>query len=245
MRLKDKVALVLGGTSGIGKATAKAYAKEGAKVVVSGRDEEDGNRIVEEIKENEGEALFLKVDITDYSEVKEAIDKIVETYGTLDILYNGAGIHDDYQNALELEEEEYDKLMDVNLKGPYLAVKAALPVFLDKGKGTIINVGSQGTFVAGPGGSAYVTSKHALEGFTKQLAFDFGEKGIKANLLAPGYVETPMTEGSDEERLKDIPAKRAAKPEEIAKLAVFLASDESDYMHGSSVLMDGGWNIGR
>ena len=245
MRLKDKIALVIGGTSGIGEATAKAYAKEGAKVGVSGRDEKDGNRIVEEIKEAGGEALFLKLDVTQFSEVKDVLDTLIETYGTLDILYNGAGIHDEYQNALELDEETYDQLMAVNLKGPYLAVKAALPTFLEKGKGTIINVGSQGSFVAGPGGSAYVTSKHALEGFTKQLAFDFGEKGIKANLLAPGYVETPMTEGSEEERLKDIPAKRAAKPEEIAKLAVFLASDESDYMHGSSVLMDGGWNIGR
>lgn len=245
MRLKDKVALVIGGTSGIGEAVVRAYAEEGAKVVVSGRSEDKGNQIVESIKNQGYVALFVKMDVSDAADVKEGVKKTLDAYGTIDILYNGAGIHDEYQNALELEEDEYDQLMAVNLKGPYLATKAVLPTFLEKGKGTIINVGSQGSFVAGPGGSAYVTSKHALEGFTKQLAFDFGEKGIKANLLAPGYVETPMTEGSEEERLKDIPAKRAGKPEEIAKLAVFLASEESNYMHGSSVLMDGGWNIGR
>lgn len=245
MRLKDKVALIIGGTSGIGEATAKAFAEEGAKVLVGGRNKEEGDRIVEAITENSGEAIFVKVDTTQFNEIKEAVDKAKKKFGTLDILYNGAGIHDSYQTALDMEEEDYDQLMAVNVKGPYLAAKAALPVFLEKGKGTIINVGSQATHVAGPGGSAYVTSKHALEGFTKQLAFDFGSKGIKANLLAPGFVETPMTEGIEEERLKDIPAQRAGKPEEIAALAVFLASSDSDYMHGTSVVMDGGWAVGR
>lgn len=245
MRLKDKVALVIGGTSGIGEATAKAFSKEGAKVLVGGRKKEEGDRIVKEIRNDDGEAVFVKVDTTKFDEVEEAVKKAKDDFGTLDILYNGAGIHDSYQTALDMEEEDYDKLMAVNVKGPYLAVKAALPVFLEKGEGTIINVGSQATHVAGPGGSAYVTSKHALEGFTKQLAFDFGSKGVKANLLAPGFVETAMTEGIEEERLEDIPAKRAGKPEEIAALAVFLASSDSDYMHGTSVVMDGGWVVGR
>lgn len=245
MRLKDKVALVIGGTSGIGEATARAFAKEGAKVLVAGRNEEKGNSIVEEIKDDVGEALFVKVDTTQFDEVKQAVEKAVNEYGTLDILYNGAGIHDSYQTALDIEEEDYDKLMAVNVKGPYLAAKAALPIFLEKGKGTIVNVGSQATHVAGPGGSAYVTSKHALEGFTKQLAYDFGSKGVKANLIAPGFVRTPMTEGIEEDRLKNIPAQRAGKPEEVASLAVFLASSESDYMHGESVTMDGGWVVGR
>lgn len=245
MRLKDKVALIIGGTSGIGEATAKAFANEGAKVVVAGRNEEEGNRIVKDITDNEGQSIFAKVDTTKFDDLKKAAEKAKEEYGTLDILYNGAGIHDSYQTALDITEEDYDQLMAVNVKGPYLAVKAVLPLFLEKGKGTIINVGSQATHVAGPGGSAYVTSKHALEGFTKQLAYDFGEKGIKANLIAPGFIETPMTEGIEEERLKDIPAKRAGKPEEVASLAVFLGSEESDYMHGTSVTMDGGWVIGR
>ncbi|OJF89891.1 SDR family NAD(P)-dependent oxidoreductase [Alkalibacterium sp. 20] len=245
MKLKDKVAIIFGGTSGIGEATAMAYANEGAKVVVSGRKEQDGDRIVKAIKANGQEAVFAKADVTQAAEIKTVIDKAIKVFGQIDILYNGAGIHDNYKTAVEMEEDEYDKLMAVNVKGPYLATKAVLPHFIEQGSGTIVNVGSQATHVAGPGGSAYVTSKHALEGFTKQLAYDFGGKGIKANLIAPGFIETPMTEGIEDERLKDIPAKRAGKPEEVAALAVFLASEDSNYMHGSTVTMDGGWVVGR
>ena len=169
----------------------------------------------------------------------------MEKFEQIDILYNGAGIHDAYKTAIELDEDEYEKLMDINVKGPYLASKAVIPHFLKRGKGVIINIGSQSTHVAGAGGSAYVTSKHAIEGFTKQLAYDFGSKGIKANLIAPGFIESPMTEGIEDKRLNDIPAQRAGKPEEIAALAVFLASDDSNYMHGSTVTMDGGWTTGR
>ncbi|EXJ24478.1 3-oxoacyl-[acyl-carrier protein] reductase [Alkalibacterium sp. AK22] len=245
MKLKDKVAMIIGGTSGIGAATAVAFAREGARVLVCGRNQEAGEKVVDQITQNEGAGLFVKVDTTVAEELNKAVEKAQDAYGTVDILYNGAGIHDAYATALDLEDKDYDKLMAVNVKGPYLAVKAVLPVFLDKGKGTVINVGSQASSVAGPGGSAYVTSKHALVGFTKQLAYDFGSKGVKANLLAPGFVETPMTEGIEEERLKGIPARRAGKPEEIAALAVFLASEDSDYMHGTTVTADGGWIVGR
>lgn len=244
-RLKDKVAFIVGGTSGIGEATAIAFANEGAKVIVGGRNEEKGQEIVEKVKDNQGEATFVSIDVSDASSVKEAVKQCIDAFGTIDILYNGAGIHDEYANALETDEETYDKIMAVNLKGPFLTTKEVLPIFLEKGKGKIINIGSQGTQVAGPGGSTYVTTKHAIEGYTKQLSYDFGSKGVNANVLAPGFIDTPMVEGIEEERLKDIPARRAGNPEEIAALAIFLASDESDYMHGSTVLMDGGWNIGR
>lgn len=245
MKLENKVAFVIGGTSGIGEATAKKFAEEGAKVIVGGRNEDEGNRIVNEIKEQNNEAIYKHTDTTDFDEIKKVVQEILDVYGTIDILYNGAGIHDSYKTILDTDESDYDKIMDVNVKGPYLASKAVLPIFIEKGQGTIINVGSQATFVAGPGGSTYVTSKHALEGFTKQLAYDFGSKGIKVNLLAPGFVVTPMTEGIDDERLKDIPDQRAGKPEEIASAAAFLASDESNYMQGTSLVIDGGWNVGR
>lgn len=245
MRLKDKVVLIIGGTSGIGEATAKQFAEEGAKVVVGGRNEEEGKRIVNEIKADNNEAIYVQLDTTKPENIKQAVDRVMDEYKTIDILYNGAGIHDGYKTVLDTEESDYDKIMEVNVKGPYLAVKAVMPIFLEKGKGTIINVGSQATLVAGPGGSAYVTSKHAIEGFTKQLSYDFGQKGIKSNLLAPGFVDTPMTEGIDDERLKDIPSGRAGKPEEVAAAALFLASSESDYMQGASLVMDGGWTVGR
>lgn len=244
-KLTGKVAFVTGGTSGIGEFTAKSFAEHGAKVIVAGRDEEDGTRIVKEIEEKGGQGLFVKLDITEKEDIKQSVEKTLDAFGTIDILVNGAGIHDSYDTVLDTDEESYDQLMDINVKGPFLMTKEILPILLEKGKGTIINVGSQATFVAGPGGSAYVTSKHAIEGFTKQLAYDFGKKGIKANLIAPGFIETPMTEGIEDDRLKDIPAQRAGKPEEVAALAVFLASDESDYIQGTSIKIDGGWTIGR
>lgn len=245
MKLKERVAIVFGGTSGLGEATAKAYANEGAKVVVTGRDEADGKRIIKEITDSGQQAIFVEADVTQASEIQAVVDKALEAFGQIDILYNGAGIHDAYKTALELEADEYDKLMAINVKAPYLAAKAVIPHFLERGKGAIINVGSQATQMAGPGGSAYITSKHAVLGFTKQLAFDFGSKGIKVNILSPGFIESPMTEGIEDERLNNITAQRAGKPEEIAALAVFLASDDSNYMHGANVFMDGGWVLGR
>ncbi|MFL2099524.1 SDR family NAD(P)-dependent oxidoreductase [Desemzia sp. FAM 23991] len=244
-KLTGKVAFVTGGTSGIGEFTAKAFAEQGAKVIVAGRDEEDGTRIVKEMEEKGGQGLFVTLDITEKEDIKQSVEKTLDAFGTIDVLVNSAGIHDSYDTVLDTDEESYDKLMDINVKGPFLMTKEILPILLEKGKGTIINVGSQATFVAGPGGSAYVTSKHAIEGFTKQLAYDFGKKGIKANLIAPGFIETPMTEGIEDDRLKDIPAQRAGRPEEVAALAVFLASDESDYIQGTSIKIDGGWTIGR
>lgn len=243
--LENRVALVTGGTSGIGEATAKAYAEAGAKVAVAGRDEKDGARIVEEIEKAGGKAIFVKLDVTDPDSIKEAVAKTKQELGPIDILFNSAGIHDKYADVLEADGESFSKLMNINVNGVFLVTKEVLPMMLEKGKGAVITVGSQGSMVAGPGGIAYVTSKHALVGFNKQLAYDFGSKGIRANLLAPGFIETPMTEGIDDERLKNIPAQRAGTPEEIAKVAVFLASDDASYLQGSEVTVDGGWNIGR
>lgn len=244
-KLKGLVAIVTGATSGIGEATAKAYASEGAKVVVTGRSEEKSNRVVQEITDAGGTAIFMKMDVTDASQIKATVEKTISEYGTVDILFNSAGIHDSYDKVLDATEEDFNKLMQINVTGVFLVTKEVLPYMLEKGKGSIITVGSQGSFVAGPGGIAYVTSKHALVGFNKQLSYDYGNQGIRANLLAPGFIETPMTDGIEDERLKNIPAERAGTAEEIAKVAVFLASDDASYLQGSEVTADGGWNIGR
>lgn len=244
-KLKGLVAIVTGATSGIGEATAKAYASEGAKVVVTGRSEEKSNRVVQEITDAGGTAIFMKMDVTDASQIKATVEKTISEYGTVDILFNSAGIHDSYDKVLDADEEDFNKLMQINVTGVFLVTKEVLPYMLEKGKGSIITVGSQGSFVAGPGGIAYVTSKHALVGFNKQLSYDYGNQGIRANLLAPGFIETPMTDGIEDERLKNIPAERAGTAEEIAKVAVFLASDDASYLQGSEVTADGGWNIGR
>lgn len=244
-KLQDRVALIYGGTSGLGEATAKLYAKEGAKVAIAGRSVERGNEIVDAIKHEGGEAIFVEVDLMETDQIKQSVQDTVDAFGTIDILYNGAGILDEYVGIIETDEEEFDQIVQLNIKAPFIATKEVMPIFVEKGKGVVINLGSQGSKFAGVGGTSYVTSKHALVGFNKQLAYDYGDKGIKALLLAPGFIDTPMTDDVEEERLNDIPDRRAGKPEEVAKLALFLASDDSNYMNGTEVYMDGGWTVGR
>lgn len=244
-KLQDRVALIYGGTSGLGEATAKLYAKEGAKVAIAGRSVERGNEIVDAIKHEGGKAIFVEVDLMETDQIKQSIQDTVDAFGTIDILYNGAGILDEYVGIIETDEEEFDQIVQLNIKAPFIATKEVMPIFVEKGKGVVINLGSQGSKFAGVGGTSYVTSKHALVGFNKQLAYDYGDKGIKALLLAPGFIDTPMTDDVKEERLNDIPDRRAGKPEEVAKLALFLASDDSNYMNGTEVYMDGGWTVGR
>lgn len=244
-KLDNRVALIYGGTSGLGEAAAKLFAKEGAKVAVAGRSEERGKQIVADIKEEGGEATFVKVDLMQEDQIKQSVQDTLDAFDTIDILYNGAGILDEYENIIDTEAETFERLLKLNVKAPFLATKEVMPIFVDKGKGVVINVGSQGSKFAAVGGTSYVTTKHALVGFNKQLAFDFGPKGVKSILLAPGYIETPMTDGLEEPRLQEIPDQRAGKPEEIANLALFIASDDSNYMNGTEVYMDGGWTIGR
>lgn len=244
-KLQDRVALIYGGTSGLGEATAKLYAKEGAKVAIAGRSVERGNEIVDAIKHEGGKAIFVEVDLMETDQIKQSVQDTVDAFGTIDILYNGAGILDEYVGIIETDEEEFDQIVQLNIKAPFIVTKEVMPIFVEKGKGVVINLGSQGSKFAGVGGTSYVTSKHALVGFNKQLAYDYGDKGIKALLLAPGFIDTPMTDDVKEERLNDIPDRRAGKPEEVAKLALFLASDDSNYMNGTEVYMDGGWTVGR
>ena len=244
-KLQDRVALIYGGTSGLGEATAKLYAKEGAKVAIAGRSVERGNEIVDAIKHEGGEAIFVEVDLMETDQIKQSVQDTVDAFGTIDILYNGAGILDEYVGIIETDEEEFDQVVQLNIKAPFIVTKEVMPIFVEKGKGVVINLGSQGSKFAGVGGTSYVTSKHALVGFNKQLSYDYGDKGIKALLLAPGFIDTPMTDDVKEERLNDIPDRRAGKPEEVAKLALFLASDDSNYMNGTEVYMDGGWTVGR
>ena len=244
-KLKNKVALITGGASGIGEAVTRRFAAEGAKVVIADLDINKGNQIIDSIKQDGYEGIALEVNVAEKSSVDHAVNSALEAFDTIDILFNGAGIHDGYKNALETDENMFDKLMAVNVKGPYLFANAVLPIFLKNGAGSIINVGSQGSKMAGVGGNTYVTSKHAIAGFTKQLAFDFGDKGIRANLLSPGFINTPMTDNIEDPRIKNIPSQRQGEPEELASAALFLASDEASYVQGAELNVDGGWTVGR
>lgn len=249
-KLDSKVAFITGAGSGMGRAQSLLFAKEGAKVVAADINFEGVQKVVEEIKNNGGDALPVKVNVADGESIGKAVQESIEKYGQIDILSNTAGILDDYAPTLETSEELWDRIMNINLKGTYRVTNAVLPQMLERGNGTVINIASIAAFVAGGGGAAYTAAKHGIAGYTKQLSFDYGPKGIKANAIAPGAVETGMTkdifaEGKAEvmDSVNSVPAGRYGMPEEIATTALFLASEDSSFVHGTVIPVDGGWLV--
>jgi NAD(P)-dependent dehydrogenase (short-subunit alcohol dehydrogenase family) len=249
MKLQNKIALITGGTSGIGEATAVLFSKEGAKVVITGRTAERGNKIVEKIKRDRGEAIFVKTDVSVAQECRNAVDKTVADFGRLDILFNNAGVfyaHD----VVECTEEEWDLQLDVNLKGTFLMSKFALPGMIARGSGVIVNNSSGWGLVGGDKAVAYCASKGGVVLLTKAMAIDHGPQGIRVNCVCPGDVDTPMLpEDAKFRGLKwdeyiagaaSRPMRRIGTPEEIAKAVLFLASDDSSFMTGAALVVDGG-----
>lgn len=243
-KLDQKVALVYGGTSGIGEATALLYAQEGARVAIVGRNQERADAILDKIKETAGEGIFIKADLSSSQSIKDSVKEAVDHFGTIDILYNGAGILDNYDSIQDTDESLFDQVILLNLKAPWLATKYVVPYMIQQGSGVIINIASQATAMVGVGGTPYMSSKYGLVGMTRQLAHELGPKGIKVNVLSPGFIDTPMTESITDKRLEKSPLGRPGKPEEIAKTALFLASSDSDYIQGINLIQDGGWTLG-
>ncbi len=248
-KLDGKVALITGAGSGMGRAMAFAFAGEGARIAAVDVNLDSVKRVVAELG---GEKhLALAGDVSSGDSVAGFSRTAVETLGQVDILVNNAGILDNYASVTETSEELWDRIIEVNLKGMYLTCHALLPAMVARRSGVIINLGSIAGFVAGGGGAAYTTSKHGVIGFTRQLAFDYGKHGVRANAICPGAVETGMTKeifASGDmavmESVRSVPAGRHAQPEEIAKLGLFLASEEdSSFIHGAAMLIDGGWTI--
>lgn len=249
-KLDNKVAFITGAGSGMGKAQSILFAKEGAKVVAADINYDGVQAVIEEIKNDGGEALAVKTDVSNAESIETAVKKAIDSYGQIDILSNTAGILDDYAPTLETSEELWDRIMNINLKGTYRVTNAVLPQMVERGEGAIINIASIAAFVAGGGGAAYTAAKHGIAGYTKQLSFDYGPKGIKANAIAPGAVETGMTkemfaEGKAEvmDSVNSVPAGRYGMPEEIATAALFLASEDSSFVHGAILPVDGGWIV--
>jgi NAD(P)-dependent dehydrogenase (short-subunit alcohol dehydrogenase family) len=249
MRLKNRVALITGGTSGIGEATALLFAKEGAKVAVTGRSVERGNEVAAAITRGSGEAMFIKTDVRFPDECRAAVDQTVGRFGRVDILFNNAGVfyaHD----ALECSEEEWDLQIDVNLKGTFLMSKFALPHMIAQRSGVIINNSSGWGLVGGDKAVAYCASKGGVVLLTKAMAVDHGRQGIRVNCICPGDIETPMLPEDAKFRgmnwedylagAANRPMGRVGTPDEIAKAALFLASDDSSFMTGSALVVDGG-----
>ena len=249
MRLKNKVALITGGTSGIGEATALLFAKEGARVAITGRNKERGARVVERIKRLGREGIFLPANVSVAGDCERTVNQTLRVWGAIDILFNNAGVFYP-QTALQCSEEEWDEQIDVNLKGTFLMSKCALRRMIAQNTGVIINNASGWGIVGGDRAVAYCASKGGVVLMTKAMAIDHGAQGIRINCICPGDVETPMLPADAKMRgieWKDYIAGCASRPmgrvgtaEEIAKAVLFLASDDSSFMTGAALVVDGG-----
>jgi NAD(P)-dependent dehydrogenase (short-subunit alcohol dehydrogenase family) len=249
MRLAGKVALITGGTSGIGRATAVIFAREGARVAITGRDEVRGRVVLHEIKSVGGEGVFIRSDVRLADDCRRAVDETVRTFRRLDVLFNNAGVFFPH-TVPDCPEEEWDLTLDINLKGTFLMSKYALPHMIAQRSGVIINNSSGWGLVGGDAAASYCAAKGGVALLTKAMAIDHGRQGIRINCICPGDVETPMLSEdakrrgqSWEEYLEGAvkrPLGRVGKPEEIARAALFLASDDSSFMTGSALVVDGG-----
>jgi 3-oxoacyl-[acyl-carrier protein] reductase len=246
VRLEKKTAIVTGSRRGIGRAIALALAKEGASVVVSDINLEDCQTVVNEIKGFGGRGLAIRCDVTSKADVDIMVEKTVAKFGGVDILVNDAGIVN-FKPFLELTEADWDTMLDVNLKGQFLCAQAAAREMVKKKRGRIINIASissGGCQIAFPMIAHYTASKGGVLGLTKALALELAPYGINVNAISPGAVNTEIARGTEEQReatVARIPKGRIAEPEDIANLAVFLASPESDYITGADIVIDGGW----
>ena len=261
MRFSDKTVMVTGGGSGIGAAMARAFRDEGAEVLVVDIDAGAAAKTVRELVGDGGGASALHADVSDPVSVRRLLEAVSERNGFVDVICNNAGIFDEYKPAAETDFDLWERVLAVNLRGPFLVSSAFVPGMIKAGGGAIINMCSIAAMGAGAGGAAYTASKHGLLGLTRQLAYDYGSDGIRVNAICPGVVATPMsepgltasTEGVPEavivgdehiERMVAMtPAGRWAKPSEMASVAMFLASDESSFLHGAAVMADGGWTL--
>ncbi|WP_378106629.1 SDR family NAD(P)-dependent oxidoreductase [Chryseobacterium sp. sg2396] len=243
--LDHKVALVTGAGSGIGLAIAELYAEEGAKVIVSDINEENGNQAVEKIRSNGGEATFIKADTSHAEDVEALVKKTVERYGKLDIASNNAGIGGEQELTGNYSLDSWRKVLSINLDGVFYGCKYELEQMEKNGGGIIVNMASIHGSVAAPLSSAYTAAKHAVVGLTKNIGAEYGQKNIRCNAVGPAYIDTPLLESASGDMKQALiarhPMGRLGKPEEVAELVLFLSSHKSSFMTGGYYLVDGGY----
>jgi NAD(P)-dependent dehydrogenase (short-subunit alcohol dehydrogenase family) len=240
------VVLITGALTGIGRATAIAFAQEGARIVISGRHEDEGQNLVGELGKLGAEAEFIRSDVRHEDDVRSLVDKTVTRFGRLDVAVNAAGTEGKPGLVTEQSAESYAATFDTNVLGTLLSMKHELRVMLAQGSGSIINVSSTYGHTGGAGASVYVASKHAVEGLTKSAALEASESGVRVNAVAPGPIDTALLTrfaGSDERKagaIASVPLKRLGKPEEIAESIVFLSAEKASFITGAMIAVDGG-----
>jgi NAD(P)-dependent dehydrogenase (short-subunit alcohol dehydrogenase family) len=248
--LDSKVALITGGTTGIGRDTAMLFAKNGAKVVISGRRETEGNETISLVRAAGGDGLFVKSDVSKSADIQSLIQKTIEKFGRLDLAFNNAGIEGQWKPIIEQSEEDWDSVIDINLKGVWLCLKYEIQQMLKQGSGAIVNMSSVAGLMGAAGAAVYVASKHGVIGLTRTVALEYAARNIRVNAVCPAVIETAMAERAfaDPEVNKRIlaqhPIGRFGKPMEIAEAVLWLCSDKSSFMTGHYIVLDGGMRAG-
>ncbi len=248
-RLKGRIIIVTGGGSGIGRAAAYCFCREGAQVVVADIDQRGGEETVQKIKNGGGDAIFVRCDVSKAQDVKAMVDKCDETFGGLNCAFNNAGIEGIQAPTADYSEEIWDKAIHINLIGVYLCMKHEIPVMLKSGGGSIVNMSSILGLVGFAGASAYVAAKHGVVGLTKTAAIEYATKGIRVNAVCPAFIRTPMLERggitNNPEMMKYVsdlhPMKRLGTPEEVAESVIWLFTDAASFVTGTTLLVDGGY----
>ena len=243
----QKVAIITGGSSGIGRATAVALAKDGVKVVIAARRAKEGEETLLLAKEVGGDGIFVKTDVTNEGDIKALVEKTIKTYGRLDYAFNNAGVAEDFTPFTNIDSSVFDNVMNVNVKGVWLAMKYEIPEILKNGGGAIVNMSSVAGVIGFPLISVYTASKHAVIGLTKSAALEYAKSGIRINAVAPGAIETEMMHQVHKsnkqfgETIKAMhPIGRTGKPEEVANTVVWLLSDKASFVTGHTLIIDGG-----
>lgn len=245
-----KVAFVTGAANGIGRATALAFAREGANVVVADISEQGNQETARMIEDLGGRSLALKCNVTQSEDVKAALDKTIETFGRLDFAFNNAGVEQKNAATAEIEAQEWDRIVDINLRGVFLCMKYEIPLLLNQCGGAIVNTSSGAGVIGIKGGAAYAAAKHGVIGLTKSAALDYAAQNIRVNAVAPGYIDTPMmdrftggTSQGREQVISEEPIGRMGQPEEIANAVVWLCSDAAGFVVGHALVIDGGQTV--
>lgn len=251
MKLQDKVTVITGAGSGMGKEMALLFGREGAKLVLADISQATLDEVVAEVKNNGGQAVGVIANVAKEEDVQNMIDTAVNTYGSLDVLVNNAGIMDKMTPVTDLTDELWERVIAVNTTGPMRAIRKALPIMMEKGKGVIVNTASVGGLYGSRAGAAYTASKHAVVGLTKNIGFQYADAGIRCNAIAPGGVETNIMSDAGDMNMESRGLKKAMSgtgmnprsghPSEIAKVALFLASDDSSFVNGTVITADAGW----